>query len=43
MKQKERELIRDTLAASTNIKEDIEQVTARIDNIKKQIEPVQTE
>jgi predicted nucleic acid-binding Zn-ribbon protein len=43
MKYKERELIRDTLAASTNIREDIEQVNARIENIKKQIEPIQNE
>jgi len=43
MKYKERELIRDTLAASTNIKEDIEQVHVRLENIRKQIEPVQTE
>jgi len=43
MKYKERELIRDTLAASTNIKEDIEQVNARISNIQAQIEPIQTE
>lgn len=43
MKYKERELIRDTLAASTNIKEDIEQVNARIANLKSQIEPLQTD